>query len=327
VTVTIDSDGAATGEPVPLNVTVTDGPGVPPTVDRFSGTDRYGTSVDVSQRVFKAGASVVYIATGRDYADGLVGGPRAAKDDGPLLLIPGTSVPAAVTNEIKRLDPDKIVLLGGTVSISDDAAAELAKLAAVEKRLGGANRYGTAAAVVADGWSAADTVYLASGLNFPDALSGGALAAGKGAPLLLTKDTSVPAETATALKGLHPSHVVILGGTAVVTNAVTAAVRSIAPDATVTRLAGEDRYGTSAAALTASGTHEGRLMLASGLQFADALVGGPAAAHLKSGFALTKPTCLPASVGAVVDLQKITHFSLLGGQAVLSDDVVTKRCS
>jgi glucose/arabinose dehydrogenase len=62
----------------------------------------------------------------------------------------------------------------------------------------------------------ADRVYVATGLNFPDALSGATAAAGYGAPILLTATTSLPDSVRAEVVRLTPDTVIILGGQAVV---------------------------------------------------------------------------------------------------------------
>jgi putative cell wall-binding protein len=61
----------------------------------------------------------VFIATGAAFPDGLSGGPAAALERSPLLLVPSTSVPAAVRTELLRLDPDRVTILGGANAVSD----------------------------------------------------------------------------------------------------------------------------------------------------------------------------------------------------------------
>src|SRR5690606_22695181 len=57
-----------------------------PVVDRFSGTDRYMTGVDISKKSFSPGVPVVYVATGLAFPDALAAAPAAAAQGGPLLL-------------------------------------------------------------------------------------------------------------------------------------------------------------------------------------------------------------------------------------------------
>ena len=87
-------------------------------------------------------------------------------------------------------------------------------------RLSGADRYATAAAISAATFKpGVPVVYLATGLNFPDALAGAAAAGGNGGPLLLVGST-MPAATAAELARLKPARIVILGSTTVVSAAV-----------------------------------------------------------------------------------------------------------
>ncbi len=68
-------------------------------VTRLAGADRYETAVAISGALNPtpgAGIDTAYIATGANFPDALGGGPLAASLDGPILLVPGTSIPAAV---------------------------------------------------------------------------------------------------------------------------------------------------------------------------------------------------------------------------------------
>jgi putative cell wall-binding protein len=93
-------------------------------VTRLAGPDRYSTAVDVSFRTF-GGSRVVFVATGRNFPDALGGGPVAGSLPGPLLLVPGTSVPTAVANELRRLDPDEVVILGGSGVVSSGVQSQI----------------------------------------------------------------------------------------------------------------------------------------------------------------------------------------------------------
>jgi putative cell wall-binding protein len=71
--------------------------------------------VKISQRAFPQGAPVVYVARGTDFPDALAGGTLT---DGPVLLVPSCSaIPSTVLDEIRRVDPQQVVALGGTAAI------------------------------------------------------------------------------------------------------------------------------------------------------------------------------------------------------------------
>jgi putative cell wall-binding protein len=89
-------------------------------VDRLWGSDRYATAVALSRSVYTS-ASTVYLATGLNFPDALAGAPLG----GPLLLVPGTSAPQGVLDEVRRLHPSRVVVLGGPTTVSDAVAAQV----------------------------------------------------------------------------------------------------------------------------------------------------------------------------------------------------------
>jgi hypothetical protein len=92
-----------------------------------------------------------------------------------------------------------------------------------------------------------DTVYIATGTNFPDALGAGSVAALDNAPILLVRTDSIPPATQAELDRLQPSRIVIVGGTGVVSDTVATELLALPYVATVERMSGLDRYATAAA--------------------------------------------------------------------------------
>ena len=95
---------------------------------RLAGADRYGTSAAASTYTFGTRVPVAYVATGTNFPDALGGGPVAGSIPGPLLLVPGTSVPSDVASELRRLSPERVVLLGGTSVVSASVQAQIETL-------------------------------------------------------------------------------------------------------------------------------------------------------------------------------------------------------
>ncbi len=96
-------------------------------VTRLAGADRYTTAVAVSNGTFDPGPTV-FIATGAAFPDALGGSPVAGGLPGPLLLVPGTSVPSSVATELRRLNPGTVVVLGGTSAVSETVVAQIKSL-------------------------------------------------------------------------------------------------------------------------------------------------------------------------------------------------------
>jgi len=200
-------------------------------VTRLAGSDRYATAAAISAATFpSSGVPVAYVATGLNYPDALAGSVAAARAGGPLLLVTRDTVPAATATELARLKPARIVILGSTGVVGSTVESKLRTYAPSVTRLAGSDRYATAAAISAATFpsSGVPVAYVATGLNYPDALAGSVAAARAGGPLLLVTRDTVPAATATELARLKPARIVILGSTGVVGDGTAAAARSAA---------------------------------------------------------------------------------------------------
>jgi putative cell wall-binding protein len=193
-------------------------------------------------------------------------------------------------------------------------------------RLAGADRYGTAASIARDAYTTASDVVIASGSNFPDALSGNYLAGLVDGPILLTRHDELPAATSAVLKDLGARTVHILGGTASVGSRVEAELRQAGYE--IRRIAGADRYETSADIATSSGSNvlgrtDGRVtaIVASGATFPDALAAGPLSAARSLPILLTRPTTLPDDTERALRSLGIRHVLIAGGPAAVSTSV------
>ncbi len=181
-------------------------------VGRVAGADRFMTAVALSRSRFPNGASTVFVATGRNFADALSAAPAAARLNAPLLLVDANRIPRSTLSELRRLDPSRIVLLGGLNAASTAVLSQLEDVARTE-RIAGADRYGTSAAISAILFPATvSTVFLATGENYPDALAAGAAAARLGGAVLLVPRTCLSHEGALQLTRLGPATTVVLGG-------------------------------------------------------------------------------------------------------------------
>jgi putative cell wall-binding protein len=262
------------------------------------------------------------VATGANYPDALAGGAAAAALGGPILLTQPGSLPAATAAELARLKPGRIEVLGGTAAISNTVMAKLDPYTAgAVRRRAGRDRYETAAAISAATFpSGVSVAYVATGGNYPDALAAIPLAARTDSPLLLAFPSSVPAATATELRRLAPGRIVVLGGRAVLSDAVVSQLRELTTGS-VSRIAGTDRYGTAAAIASSFAFGRPSTYLATGTAYPDALAGGPAAAMLGVPLLLVSPDRLPAPTAAQLDRIKPDRLVVLGGLSAIRDEV------
>lgn len=267
--------------------------------ERVAGENRYATAAQTATKAFPAGADTVYIATGELFPDGLSGAPAAAKDDAPVLLTPRDSLAVETGEVLDDFVPSEIVIVGGPNAISPAVEAEITTRTGVApRRIAGATRYDTAALVSADAYpDGADIVFVATGLDFPDALSGAAAAAFRDAPVLLTATDSLPASTKAELARLSPNKVYVLGGNVAISQQAESEIAA-ASGVTPERLAGETRYDTAVVISQENFPSRRTLVyLATGQSFPDALAGAAAAGQTDSPVLLTSRTQLAQSTG------------------------------
>ena len=192
--------------------------------------DRYGTAVYVSANMDIARGKAptdVFIAYANGYADTLAVSSIAAMKNAPILYINGSGLLDGSTKYY--LDSIKgtlknIYIIGGTGVISSKAESTLAPYGTV-KRLAGSNRYETCVAVnnYFSSILSGKSVCLTTGQNYPDALSGGVLAAKNKAPMMIV-DSVLSANQKSYLNAKAPSLFYMLGGDSINMNLVQLAV-------------------------------------------------------------------------------------------------------
>lgn len=299
-------------------------------VSRIAGLDRFATSAAISRSQFSPGVDSVFIASGLNYPDALSGAPVAALRGGPLLLTTSTELPQVIIDELERLKPKRAIIFGGAASVSsrvEDQVRALTELRTAD-RFAGPDRYATSVAISQMEFHPPGTVaYLASGENFPDALSGAPLGATTRGPVLLTASGALPAIVEQELQRLKPERIVILGGPGSVGPAVEARLDELVPGSP-TRLAGLDRYSTSAE-ISAFSFQPGVQVayIASGYGFPDALSGAPLAGIQGGPVLLTAPDVLPAVVERELLRLNPRRIVVLGGSATIGDGVRDRLAS
>jgi len=305
---------AYAGEPVPPE------PTGPETVERLSGFNRFATAATAALAVYPEGADVVYVATGRAFPDALTATAPAGHEDGPVLLTEAHRIPLDTRAALEALAPAEIVVTGGPDAVSDDVLAELEEFTdGSVTRISGEDRYETAAALSAR-FESPDTVFVATGQDYPDALAAGAVAGATGAPVLLVRQNSVPGSTRDALEALNPGSIVVIGGTDTITDTVVTALGDYT-DGEVTRVSGEDRYGT-AAALSAGLTTSEFGFVATGQDWPDALGAAALAGHLDAPVLLVKEDSVPLVTTTELERLEPPHLRVVGGPDVVSDAVL-----
>lgn len=326
---------------------------------RISGADRYATAVEVSKLMFSSADNAnvdvlsnpnpacAVVASGLSYADGLVGSTLASLCDGPLLLTAPGALPVVTDEEITRLfrgyfyrggvgitadvpsEGGTVYVLGSDVAVSDAVINQIKANPYVGKvvRIGGPNRYATAAmamAKAAEVGGAGGTAFMVNGSAWADALAAAPVAASAGGVMLLTAKSSMPASTTAALTNLGVTKIVVVGSESVLDATAYADYVALVGAANVERIGGANRYETSLMlaewGIDQAGMNGNGMTLVSGQNFPDGLAGGPISWWTGYPLLLTYNAFLAPEVEDYVEQFKpFSQISyVLGGPSVVS---------
>ncbi len=322
--------GSVTGVPSSMVVTPSD------TVSMFGMASNGATSVPA------AGATIVIQKAS------VVGGPYSnvstvtADGTGAYLGSGGTISATTFFRAawVVRGDPGALIYTSTPVQVTIGGAG------IVPMRIAGINRYQTAIKVSQSQFATGtiENIVIATGQNFPDALSAAGLSGAAGSPVLL-----VPAYTTGGTNPASINAVIdeinriktgtpvlwVVGGTGstaapVIPNAVVAAIQAGTgiTGGDTHRLAGANRYGTSQAVADEVHTMMGgafadKAFVVDGTTFQDALTVGPVSYKQKWPVILTQPTALNSFTSAAITGNGIDTVYVVGSTGNVSNSVVT----
>ncbi|MEA3020127.1 MAG: hypothetical protein QOI47_1651 [Actinomycetota bacterium] len=248
---------------------------------RVAGVNRYDTASLFSASTVQPQRPITYVASGSTFTDALIAAPASGSEASPVLLVQQGSIPQSVRDELSRLQPGHIVVMGGTDAISDAVYNDLAQYSNGSiHREAGIDQYHRSALVSRNTYKnpPVPIAYVATGEVFPDGLAGGAAGAFNRGPLLFVHHDGTTVDVRTELGRLQPARIVVLGGSAAVSDATLASLAQYSPR--VDRVAGNDRYETAARLATSqfasvSGS-VAAVVIATGENYPDAIAAGAA---------------------------------------------------
>ncbi|MCY3891676.1 MAG: cell wall-binding repeat-containing protein [Acidimicrobiaceae bacterium] len=328
----------------------TDGSDV--SVTRYGGADRYVTSLQVAEAVAAdAGGSLssVVLVSGRRWTDAVVAAPVAGGLGAPVLMTPPDELRADALEFLQRVGVSSAVVVGPDASggrhgpgrgVGAGVLEALEAAGISTERVAGDDRFGTSVAAarrVTPGAMGAlgATAVIASGEVFADALVAGPIASRGIHPVLLSSPGELHAGVGGYLSEAGISHVVLMGGTAALSEAVEQSIKDLGID--VSRVAGSTRYDT---AVKAAGLADGRYSDAAGEPcFDTATIGvararvpfdsfsaAPLLGRLCAPLVLADPGQIPADTAAFLDTARDAHDALglqvFGGDAAVSQAAI-----
>lgn len=293
--------------------------------NRISGQTRFDTMASLCEKGgWNAGGTVI-LAYAANYPDALAAAALAGDKDSPILLTDGGNLTEQTKNQIERLSPTEVIVVGGPAAINDSVlrSAQSAAPKANVRRIWGQTRYETSLNIMNDLSNDSDTVVIATGANFADALSISPYSYASASPIILCDPTSgLSNEALEAISNGGYSKAVIVGGI----NAVPESVLPKLQDcgiSNITRLSGETRYETSqkiAEFELSQGLGFGvdGITLATGGNFPDALAAGPVAGRRLSPLLLVDRGATSASQWLSPRSGSISGALIVGGENAIS---------
>lgn len=285
---------------------------------RIAGQNRYESAAQISREQF-TNAKKVIVVNSQKYADAL---SATTLSDGrySILYTEKDSLPTATRNEIQRLNPIEVYLLGGKQSISDGIENILKKYANKVTRIAGKDRYETSAKVAA--MSNKKNIVIASGENFSDPLYASSYAYSNNAKILLSSGKTLSRETRDYLlrNKSKIGNVTVVGGGKSISSSTVRYIQSVTGK-NVGRISGRNRYEGSVK--VANSMNKSKVFIASGEDFADALAISPLAQKLNAPILLSAKGKLDTSVIAFLNNFKnsIKDVFIVGGYRTIDNNV------
>lgn len=292
---------------------------------RIFGQTRYQTMAALVEKGEWDQGGTAIVASGANFPDALSASSLAGLLDAPVILTENSGLSTDASDELKRLAPTKVYVIGGESAISASTYKQIQNITGKKctvERIAGQTRYETCMKIASHpAFKQAKTVIIVTGTNYADALSISPYAYKKGYPILLCDPLKgLTNEEFDFVHEMCYDYAILVGGTSAVPQHVETQLKWLALNDQI-RLSGATRFETSAEILdfetrTTSLKTDG-VFLATGKNFPDALAAGPVAAKKGTVLLLVDPgmqtTC--KTLGEYKD--SISNAYIVGGTAVV----------
>ena len=298
-----------------------------PSSTEIIGANRYDTAAKISKKGWNS-ASTVVIANGINEIEGIVANPLAAVYDAPVLLTDKNKVSSYTINELKRLKPSNIIIIGGKNSIGESAEKSIknAVSSVSIKRIDGSNieELSVNIAKEIDSKANVSKIYVAGENGAADALSVVSKAAEEKSPIIVTSKNSVNSSVKNWIKSNSISSAYFLGKTAVISDNVIKEIDSVVSgNVSGNRIGGSDRNQTNARVIKALYPSENYnpVFVAKNRPLVDAISVGVYAARTKSPIVIAG-NALDSEQANILKNKKTNSIFRIGGG--ISNDTYNK---
>ncbi len=293
------------------------------TVKKLKGADRFETAIKISQSGWTKSDTVV-IVNGEDKSmvDGLTATPLASIKNSPILLSSNEKLPQKTVEELKRLNPSKVIVIGGNNSMPNSVveAIKAVNSKISVQRIGGDTRYQTSINIAKeiDKTNNVSKLYIGAGNGEADSLSIASLAGKEKTPIVLTQKDGVDNEAEQFIKSNKVSNIYFIGGVEKISNKAIEQVGKIAnKDISNNRVAGQTRQETNAKVIDKfySQSKLDGIVVANQDKLIDALAVGPLAAKNNSPVILATNTLDKSQESSLKGKNSSKLFEVGGGIA------------
>lgn len=179
-------------------------------VTRIYGANRMETAIEVAKKTlsyYKGNTAIV--VTGTDFPDAVSISPYSGKNAFPIFFAMSGSLDSATQNFINQ-NFSRVLIVGGTSAVSSSAESSLRSLGKTVTRISGTNRYTTSEKIATTYFPSVERAYIATGSDFADALSGGAMGARTNGPMILATGDSISTSARSYLRNtsIHTAYIV-----------------------------------------------------------------------------------------------------------------------
>ncbi|MCC0663665.1 cell wall-binding repeat-containing protein [Clostridioides sp. ZZV15-6597] len=293
------------------------------TVKKLKGADRFETAVKISQSGWTKSDTVVIVnGEDRSMVDGLTATPLASVKNSPILLSSNDKLPQKTVEELKRLNPSKVIVIGGNNSMPNSVVEAIKSVNSKisVQRIGGDTRYQTSINIAKeiDKTNNVSKLYIGAGNGEADSLSIASLAGKEKTPIVLTQKDGVDNEAEQFIKSNKVSNVYFIGGVEKISNKAIEQVGKIAnKDVSKNRIAGQNRQETNAKVIDKfySQSKLDGVVVANQDKLIDALAVGPLAAKNNSPVVLATNTLDKSQETSLKNKNSSKLFEVGGGIA------------
>ncbi len=260
-----------------------------PQIVSLKGSTRYETATKISQLGWQDGSDTVVLTSGNSIVDGVTATPLATSNNAPILLSDKDKLTDYTSSELKRLNPKKIIVIGGESSIGNKVIDEIKNIIpnANINRVGGIDRYETSLKIAKeiDIISSISKIYVAGGYGEVDALSIASKAGEEQHPIILMPKNDVNYNSYNWLKDKNLQDAYFIGGNSVLSDSVIVKINNITNNNVINnRIFGDERQDTNAKVIEKFYTNSSyeKVLVTKSDPLVDALTAGPLAAKLKT---------------------------------------------